>query len=1130
MRSGVRAAPGIISTWWAHIGRHVWVIGAVLALLTLVGTGLALWNLHRRAINEASDNAGNLGVVLAENASRHVQVIDLLLQEVQSRVRDKGISTPQSFRDFDDEPTHQFLIDRMKNLTQAHGLALFDADGDLLNTSYDNPPARFNIVDREYFQYLRGNTDDQLYVSAPAKRHTTGTMSIFLGRRISGPDGSFLGVAMASIDVDYLLGFYKAISRDGRFAVTLVRRDGLVLARYPATTMIGERMPASAPWYARVTQGGGTYRSPGYLTGIKAIVSVTPVRAYPLVVDVSTSEANELAAWWQQVWQMTGGAIALACTLVALLWGISRQIRRQEEHNAAMSRATEALRASESRLRDFAELASDWFWEQDADLRLSWVALASPVLAPHNPSDTGKLRWDINDVGQDPERWEAHQREILARRPFRDYRYDAVDEDGHTHHVSITGKPLLDESGVFAGYRGIGQDITAQIEAEREVRQSKERAERAENLLQDAVDSIAEGFVIYDADGRLVTCNDSYRRLYPADAEYLVAGTSFEEILRHGLANGGYPDAIGREDEWIETWLNRHREAAGATEQPLTDGRWVLVTKRRMRGGGVAGLRINITALKQTQAALRDSEAHLERAQEIAAIGSWELDLATDEYIWSRQLYRIRGQPPEYRPTPQSLADSNHADDLPAALTWLTDLRAGSTRDPIELRVTRPDGETRVLRVEGRPVVDPDGVTRRLAGTMQDVTERRMIERQLAQSQKLEALGTLTGGMAHDFNNGLGIIMGNLDLLRMRVATDATGAELCADALDGAQRCAELIRRLLAFARRQPLRPEKTDVNVLVGNIVRLLGRTLGESVALKLTLGAACWPVNADPAQLEAALVNLATNARDAMTKGGNLDIRTKNVVLDETYAALEPEVSPGEFVLIEVTDSGTGIPPEVIGHIFEPFFTTKAPGSGTGLGLAMAFGFVKQSGGHLTVYSELGRGSTFRLYLPRGDAGQASTTASPKAHATIGGDETVLMVEDNSHLREVTRKQLSELGYQVHEAEHAEAALAILASGERVDLLFSDVVMPGAMDGVDLAFAAIGRRPDLKVLLTSGFPGTRGDSQRLAGCPFALLNKPYRRDELARTMRVVLDSGGEAVDRDTGSRMSETEPTSRN
>jgi CheY-like chemotaxis protein len=303
------------------------------------------------------------------------------------------------------------------------------------------------------------------------------------------------------------------------------------------------------------------------------------------------------------------------------------------------------------------------------------------------------------------------------------------------------------------------------------------------------------------------------------------------------------------------------------------------------------------------------------------------------------------------------------------------------------------------------------------------------------------------------------------------------------------------------------LRPEQTDVNALVRDVFRLLGRTLGEHIALTLELDATLWPVKVDASQLEAALVNLATNARDAMPKGGHLTIATHNATLDALYTARYAEVTAGDYALIEICDTGTGIPTEIIGRIFDPFFTTKAPGKGTGLGLSMAFGFVKQSGGHLSVYSEPGLGTTFRLYLPRSDSGEAASAKPPHSGVIVGGDETVLVVEDNAQLRRTAERQLTELGYRVREADSALPALAILSGGEKMDLLFTDIVMPGTMDGLDLAYQAQRLCPGLRVLLTSGFPGGRGANQRMADSPFRLLDKPYSLMQLAQAVRAVLD-----------------------
>jgi PAS domain S-box-containing protein len=394
-----------------------------------------------------------------------------------------------------------------------------------------------------------------------------------------------------------------------------------------------------------------------------------------------------------------------------------------------------------------------------------------------------------------------------------------------------------------------------------------------------------------------------------------------------------------------------------------------------------------------------------------------------------------------------------------------------------------------------------------------DMTERIAAQERLAHSQRLEAIGQLTGGVAHDFNNILGVIIGNLDLLRELTEVDAEVAELSSEALDAALRGAELTRSLLAFARRQPLSPQRLDLAELLGGFVKLLGRTLGEHLRISLELASDLWPVVVDPVQLEAAIANLATNARDAMPTGGQLSIAASNRRLDDDYASRNSEVTAGDYVMLQVSDTGAGMPPEVQARIFEPFFTTKERGQGTGLGLSMVFGFMKQSGGHINVYSEVGAGTTFRLYLPR-DHGAAETTGPAPVRVSQGGSETILVVEDNAALRRVVVRQLTSLGYKVCEAESSEAALAMIKGGSPIHLLFTDIVMGGKQDGFDLAQIVISRWPTIKVVLTSGFPGAGGGADQLPSGAIRLLSKPYLKEELARVIRDALDRPDEDPD----------------
>jgi signal transduction histidine kinase len=379
-------------------------------------------------------------------------------------------------------------------------------------------------------------------------------------------------------------------------------------------------------------------------------------------------------------------------------------------------------------------------------------------------------------------------------------------------------------------------------------------------------------------------------------------------------------------------------------------------------------------------------------------------------------------------------------------------------------------------------------------------------EEQLRQSQKMEAIGNLTGGMAHDFNNLLAIVIGNLDILVDRKKDDGDVKELGGEALDAALRGADLTQRLLAFARRQPLQPRPVDLNALIADLTKLLSRTLGENIDIALDLDPELWPAVVDPSQIDSALTNLATNARDVMPEGGSLIVVTGNRRLDEDYAAEHAEVVAGDYAMIEISDTGAGMEPDIARRIFEPFFTTKEQGKGTGLGLSMVYGFIKQSGGHINVYSEPGIGTTFRLYLPRAPAATIPGPASPPTQTRKGHGETVLAVEDNASLRRVVVRQLRELGYRVMQADSTPEALKVLER-EPVTLLFTDVVMSGGASGIELAREALERWPALKVLITSGFPEIKLNGNGHTAIPARLLNKPYRKEDLARAIREAID-----------------------
>jgi PAS domain S-box-containing protein len=422
------------------------------------------------------------------------------------------------------------------------------------------------------------------------------------------------------------------------------------------------------------------------------------------------------------------------------------------------------------------------------------------------------------------------------------------------------------------------------------------------------------------------------------------------------------------------------------------------------------------------------------------------------------------------------------------------------------------DGRKVEVEFSSAPLVDSGGGIVGVVYMVNDVTERIQLERQFLQAQKMESVGQLTGGIAHDFNNLLGILIGNLDLVRERIAGNPEALELVDTALNAGLRGAELNKRLLAFARRQSLSPEIVDVNASLTAMTELLRHSLGERIGIRLECATDVWPVRVDPSQMETAIVNLAVNARDAMPEGGTLILETRNVVFDAKYAASHAETKPGDYVMLAVSDTGTGMTPEVLARVFDPFFTTKPVGKGTGLGLSMVYGFLKQSGGHVNVYSEPGKGTTVRLYLPRAVEGKARTEIPAPATGWAAGGELVLVVEDNPDMRRVAVRQLKEFGYRVAEAENADRARGLLDEGLKPDLVFTDIVMSGATDGIAFAEEVAVRWPEIRILFTSGFTERATvEARKREGrpLPFALLDKPYRKDELARAVRAALDNG---------------------
>ncbi len=440
-------------------------------------------------------------------------------------------------------------------------------------------------------------------------------------------------------------------------------------------------------------------------------------------------------------------------------------------------------------------------------------------------------------------------------------------------------------------------------------------------------------------------------------------------------------------------------------------------------------------------------------------------------------------------------------EDIGVIISGKSPIRPGYER-------SRPDGTILEVRTQS---MQGGGAVR----SFTDVTARRHAEQHLQQAQtrlgraqQMEAIGQLTGGIAHDFNNLLAVVVGNLDMLTEETEEGSDPRLMVTEALRAALRGSSLVNQLLAFARKLPLKPQTVDINQLTADMVSLLSRTLGGAINVTLHKDPKLWLVMADPSQLENAILNLAINARDAMPEGGTLELETSCVTLSAAEIVDLPDASPGDHVVLSVTDTGTGMSLEVQARAFDPFFTTKTDGKGTGLGLSMVYGFTRQSGGHVVIDSKPGIGTTVRLYLPRGRDAWLSDSLSAASNASLPhGHEVVLVVDDNFGVRETAARILRSLNYVVLEADSGSEALEILARTPKIDLLFTDVIMPGGIDGPMLARMATQDRPELAVLLTSGYVDATGDALHLGLSQWDMLAKPYRRQELAIRVRDALD-----------------------
>lgn len=794
------------------------------------------------------------------------------------------------------------------------------------------------------------------------------------------------------------------------------------------------------------------------------------------------------------------------------------------------------LRASEARFRDCAEASSDYLWESDTEHRFtSWQGGEQIASFYPDAEVIGRKRWEVSKADPSLSPWREHLADLAARRPFKNFVFSTVQPDGRTRWVKSSGKPFFSEGGHFAGYRGASSDITESMDAQRQL-QIRAQQQQALALL-----------------GQAALQTNDPERLFETAAEILARtlDVAFVAIMEKDAAANELVMSVGR--GWQPEEMRRHRVPASngslswraiASAEPVcladihqqsTYRQSALWARYGIVAGMAAGIgdpsqRVGSVVVGCTQPRVFDpgeanflqaiafvlgaaierrntdaSLRHRDRALEAIGQGLVICDALKPDLpvVYANPSFaRARGVPAAellgcaLTALFRSEDNPDLADDIGQALRQKGVFSARL--------LTRQSAAVQAWDdVTISNVVNDDGVVTHHVAVQTDVTQRVVMEAELRQAQKMDAVGKLTGGVAHDFNNLLTVILGNAEVIVDNLADPrlTSSAEMI---LGAAERGSDLVQRLLTLGRRQSLQPGIRSLDGIVANLAALLRRTIGADILFCTELGCDGETTFIDQSQLETAILNLVTNARDAMTGGGTLTVATHPVEIEAGQSGAE--LKPGSYLALTVRDTGCGMPADVKERAFEPFFTTKEVGKGTGLGLSTVYGFAQQSGGHVRIDTALGRGTSVEILLPK-IAGAIAPERARTYQAAETGGERVLLIEDQDNVRTFVRRQLEWLGYDVTCAGTGLEALAVLRRDDGIELLFSDILLPGEIDGITLAEMALEFRPALKILFTSGYSDYAVERRsRLIDAGVPLLKKPYRRHELSTALRTAL------------------------
>ncbi len=685
-------------------------------------------------------------------------------------------------------------------------------------------------------------------------------------------------------------------------------------------------------------------------------------------------------------------------------------------------------------------------------------------------------------------------RRISWDETIENYETERLRKDGLLVEISLSAFPIKTPSGDIIGASKTVRDITASRRTEHALRQQIEERRRIFDTSQDLI-------LVIDPRGVLVQVSPSAEAILGYTPKEMVGRNASEFLHADDLEISRKEMRLARRGLRAQNTDSRYIHKDGRIVTLSWMGTWSEPVRRYFFVGR------DMTESRLAQETLRESEQLARGIIDTALDAFVQIDESGRIRNWNSQAEKIfgwsHGEAVGQKLGELIIPEIHRADHASGIARFLSTGEGPILGRRIEIEALRRDGREIKVELSVTALRRRDGVV--FNGFLRDLTDRIAAEDRIRQAEKMEAVGQLTGGIAHDFNNILTVITGTIEILAEAVEKEPQLAAITRMIDEAASRGADLTQHLLAFARKQPLQPRETDVNTLIIDTAKLLRPTLGEHVEIESVFEDEACMATVDPSQLATAILNLALNSRDAMPNGGKLILETSMAFLDESYAGMHGDVRPGRYVLIAVSDTGIGIPAAILDKVFNPFFTSKGPGKGTGLGLSMVYGFVKQSAGHINIYSEEGHGTTIKMYLPPG-TGTLFAFEGALAPVVEGGHETILVVEDDKLVRDYVLTQLHSLGYVTLDAANAAEALAIVGAGNQFDLLFTDVIMPGAMNGRQLANELQKASPGLKVLFTSGYTENAIIHHGRLDSGVLLLAKPYRKSDLAAMIRKAL------------------------